>query len=254
MAHDQVRLVEDMRHLGIAAGDTLFVHSSYKSLGSVEGGAGTVIRAMADAVGPEGLLLLPAFNLIGDRDERANNWNVEETPSSVGWLTEFFRQLEDTHRSNHYSHSVCARGLGAEEISADHLSNRGMSSPWDREPWGKAYGADSPMIRAYDRGGKILMIGVDFYTSTYCHVVEVIYWNELRKQDAGAEFVWLDRTRLGAFWEAKGVLACGKIGDADCRLIGIRTYVDGLLEEVRENADAYDRVKLRTREAGHGEK
>ena len=61
MAHDQVRLVEDMRHLGIAAGDTLFVHSSYKSLGSVEGGAGTVIGAMADAVGPEGLLLLPAF-------------------------------------------------------------------------------------------------------------------------------------------------------------------------------------------------
>ena len=94
------------------------------------------------------------------------------------------------------------------------------------------------------------MIGVDYETSTYCHVVEVTYWNERLKDDSNAAFVWLDRERLGVYWEEHGYLSRGKVGDSDCRLIGIRTYVDRLLEEVRANPDAYDRVKLGTRKSG----
>ena len=54
----------DLRRLGVEAGDILFVHSSFKSLGPVEGGAESVIQALEDALGPEGLLLMPSFNLM----------------------------------------------------------------------------------------------------------------------------------------------------------------------------------------------
>ena len=49
-------LVEGFRELGVNEGDTLLVHSSYKSLGEVEGGPATVVRALEAALGAAGLL------------------------------------------------------------------------------------------------------------------------------------------------------------------------------------------------------
>ena len=109
-------LTEDFIDLGIAKGDTLFIHSSFKSLGPVEGGAGTVIAALEATVGVEGLILMPTFSLLPSREERVAAWNVGKTPSTVGWLTEFFRQMPDTYRSDHYSHAVAARGKDAKRL------------------------------------------------------------------------------------------------------------------------------------------
>lgn len=240
-------LAAGMRAIGVAPGDVLFVHASFKSLGEVDGGAQSVVAAFERVLGPAGLLLMPSFNLTGDRDARAASWEVATTPSTVGWLTEFFRKMPGTFRSNHYSHSVAARGIGAEQFVADHERDEGFASPWDREPWGRTYGSSSPMIRAYDRGGKVLMLGVDYETSTYIHVVEVAFWRERLAEDPEAPFIWLDRPRLGAVWDRQGSLTCGRIGDAECRLFGIRDYVDGLLDVVRADPDAFDRVKLGTR-------
>ena len=61
---------------------------------------------------------------------------------------------------------------------ADHLSQEGYQSPWDLHPWGKTYGTHSPMFRAYKADAKLLMIGVDYETSTYIHLVEVIHWKQ----------------------------------------------------------------------------
>ena len=246
-AHTRASLASDLGELGIRSGDLVFVHSSFKSLGNVEGGAESVVGACEDAIGEDGLLLMPSFNLVGGRDERADRWDVDTTPSSVGWLTEFFRQMAGTVRSDHYSHSTAVRGRGAESLVADHRSQRGMASPWDRLPWGRTYGEGSPMIKAYERDGKILMIGVDHTTSTYCHVVEVRFWAERKQADIDAPFIWLDRDRLGEYWDKHGEQAIGRLGDAETRVMGIRTYVDGLLEAVRCAPDRYDRVKLGTR-------
>ena len=87
------------------------------------------------------------------------------------------------------------------------------------------------------------MLGVDYFTSTYIHVVEVMYWNALLKEDPQASFLRIDRNKLGAFWEGLEKLNRSKIGDADCRCFGIRDYVDTLLEEVRRNPECYDRIK-----------
>ncbi|MYD63052.1 MAG: AAC(3) family N-acetyltransferase [Gemmatimonadetes bacterium] len=238
------QLCDNLKTLGVEIGDTLFVHSSFKSLGMVHGGAETVIAALENALGTNGLLLMPSFNLIGDREQRTGSWDLKKTESSVGWLTEYFRLMPGTHRSDHYSHSVAARGQGAKNFIADHLSGEGLASPWDRPPWGKTYGTNSPMIRAYEQNGKILMLGVDYHSSTYIHVVEVMFWNERLKEDPNAELIWLDRIRLGEVWDRSGILETGKIGDASCRLFQIRAYVDQLLDIVRNDPDSYDRVKL----------
>lgn len=78
--HTREKLIQDLTHLGIENGDTLFIHSSFKSLGPVAGGAGTVISALAAAVGTDGLILMPSFSLLPSREERIASWNIEKTP------------------------------------------------------------------------------------------------------------------------------------------------------------------------------
>jgi len=232
------KLQQDLKTLGVERRDTLFIHSSFKSLGRVEGGAGTVVGALEDAVGQEGLILMPSFNLV-EGDKRAETWNIKNTPSTVGWITEFFRRMPGTYRSDHYSHSVAARGKGAKEFVADHLSCEGYKSPWDREPWGSTYGPHSPMHKAYTADGKLLMLGVDYNSSTYIHFVEVIYWNKQLEQNPEAKYLGLNRPALGKFWDRVGNLNRVLVGDADCRLFRIRAYIDTLLREVENNLDPY---------------
>ena len=235
-SYSQKALSQDLRGLGVEAGATIFIHSSFRSLGSVIGGAGTVVGAFKDVVGPEGLILMPSFNLV---EKRAETWDVETTPSTVGWLTEFFRQMDGTFRSDHYSHSVASSGKKASDFVADHLSQEGYRSPWDLQPWGRTYGFQSPMYRAYQQDGKLLMLGVDYQSSTYIHLVEVMYWNQGLAANPDASYVALDRPSLGQFWDASGKLIRGQVGNADCRFFSIRDYVDFLLEEVKSNLFPY---------------
>ena len=119
------------------------------------------------------------------------------------------------------------------------FDRKGYSSPWDLEPWGRTFGLHSPMYRAHEAGAKVLMLGVDFFTSTYIHIVEVIYWHKLRCHDRGAAFPSLDRLALGAYWDRVGAAHRGRVGDADCRLFRAKAYVDTLLAEVERNAHLY---------------
>jgi aminoglycoside 3-N-acetyltransferase len=236
--HTQETLLRDLAALGVAAGDVLFIHSSFKSLGVVDGGAATVIAALEGAVGEDGLILMPSFNLVAS-ERRAETWDVRTTPSTVGWLTEFFRRMPGTYRSDHYSHSVAARGKNAEAFVADHLSKEGFKSPWDKEPWGATYGARSPMVRAYRADGKLLMLGVDYNSSTYMHLVEVMHSNRRRETDANARYFGIDRPQLGEHWDSLSNQRRGRVGDADGRLFGIREFVDTLLETVTENPQRF---------------
>ncbi len=237
--HACEKLIQDLTHLGIENGDTLFIHSSFKSLGPVAGGAGTVISALAAAVGRDGLILMPSFSLLPSREERIASWNIGKTRSTVGWLTEFFRQMSDTYRSNHYSHAIAARGKDAQAFVADHLRREGYDSPWDQPPWGKTYGTHSPMFRAYKANAKLLMLGVDYESSTYVHFVEVKHWNKRLAEDPEAEYIRLKRSELGAFWDEVGRLRQEPVGDATCRLFRIKDYVDTLLGEVERNPEPY---------------
>jgi len=239
--HTRQQLADDLRRLGLREGCLVFLHSSFRSLGPVEGGAGAVVGALEDAVGREGLILMPSFHLV-ERARRAETWDPETTPSTVGWLTEFFRRMPGTLRSDHYSHSVAARGKGAAEFVAGHRRREGLVSPWDLEPWGRTYGTHSPMYRAYQADGQLLMLGVGYESSTYVHVVETMVWNHRCETDLEAKYQFLDRPALGACWDRAGRLRRGPVGCADCRLFSIRDYVDTLRAEVEGNPTAHLRV------------
>jgi len=246
------KLISDLKKLGVEEGDVIFVHSSFKSIGKVDGGAQTVIEALEQSAGKNGTVLMPSFNLVQDR---IGTWNINTTPSTTGYLTEYFRTMPGTVRSDHYSHSVAARGKRAKEFVSGHRGAKGMISPWDHELFGCTFGYESPFMKLYcEAGSKILMLGVDYHSSTFCHLVEVIYWNERLLFDEKAQYVWLDRIELGKYFDSLGKPRTGFIGNAYSRLFGIRDFVDTLLEVVRKDAGHYSKMLIMMEKAiGKGE-
>lgn len=153
------KIRDELLALGVARGGVLLAHSSFKSLGNVPGGIQTLIDGLADALGPDGTLLMPGLSYMAVTRENPR-FDVRSTPSCVGAAPECFRKLEGTLRSIHPTHSVCGRGRLAEELFRDH--------PLDTTPCGP----HSPFARLRHVDGQILMLGCGLLHNTSMHAVE----------------------------------------------------------------------------------
>src|SRR6476620_10567900 len=110
-------LLADLQRIGIKKGDSLLVHSSLSKIGFVEGGPKTVIEALQEAVGEEGTLLFPAFPAKGRNKTHLEEhpfFDVRNTPSQMGSITEYFRGMKGVLRSLHPTDSIAAKGPLAE--------------------------------------------------------------------------------------------------------------------------------------------
>lgn len=159
-------LAADLARLGIAHGDTLFVHSSLKSLGYVEGGAAAVIGALQDAVGPHGTLLLPTYYLPGGTvratcDMKDYVFDPRRHGTHMGRLPEAFLASAGVRRSIHPTHSVSAWGRHAARLTEAH----------HRAP--SIFGVDSPWQRfIVCEQAKVLGLGISMGPVTFYHALE----------------------------------------------------------------------------------
>ena len=140
------QIARDTRELGICPGDTVLVHSSLKSLGKGVPPE-DVIRGLGMAVGESGTLMFPALSYSSCNREHPY-FDYHRSPSNVGAIPEYFRtEVDGVVRSMNPTHSCCALGRYAEELTKDHWQ--------DHTPCG----ANSPYRRLYELSGKILFIG-----------------------------------------------------------------------------------------------
>jgi len=164
VGHDEI--AEGLAGLGICPGDTVFIHSSLKSLGYVEGGAATVVRALQQAVGPRGTLVLPTYympggTVLGTCRMPGYVFDVRKHGSNMGRLPEAFLDSADIARSVHPTHSVSAWGHHAAYLTeAHHLAPSifGEGSPWQR------------LLNLEQ--AKILGLGISMGPVTFYHVLE----------------------------------------------------------------------------------
>lgn len=162
----RAELVAGLERLGILPGDVLFVHSSLKSLGYVEGGAATVVQVLQDAVGQAGTLLLPAYYMPGGSIRAACEqdgyvFDVRRHDTHIGHLPETFFAGTGIRRSVHPTHSVAAWGRHAAWLTeAHHLAPSifGHGSPWQR-----LLGLEQ---------AKVLGLGVSMGPITFYHLLE----------------------------------------------------------------------------------
>lgn len=144
------KLIDDLKTIGLKSGDSVLVHSSLSKIGFVDGGAKTVIEALFEVIGKDGTLLFPTFPAKGKNKthlEEQPFFDIKNTPSQMGSITEYFRKLDNVFRSFHPTDSVSACGPLAEYYTNSHF---GQLTP---------YNENSPFRKLCSKNGKILMLG-----------------------------------------------------------------------------------------------
>ena len=240
----QADLVSGLHELGLAAGDTVLVHSSMKSFGYVEGGPEAVIEALLEVLGPRGCLVMSTLT-IGVKESPVV-FDVRETPSVAGLVTEVFRKRPNAFRSHHPVSSAAAEGWGAQVLARFHTET--------------PCGLISPVGQVYLRGGWCLFMGAPWASNTMFHVAEELvmpaYLNMAEFRNArlideeGHEHtvsfkryncyqggVLRDLEDMGPRYEAAGAVRHVPIGDSDCRMIRATDVVDITVELVRDHPE-----------------
>ncbi len=209
-------LASELKKLGIEKGDTVILHSSLRSLGTMEGGADGVIDAFLNVLGKSGTLLVPVFG-------------------SLGAVTDALKKRRGAVISSCPVSAVAALGARAKELCADH---------WKAET---AHGDDTPYTRlASDEKGKICLLGVDQDRNTTLHSIEALL--ELPYlRTVSREFVTPQGKKVKAAWKffpgphrnfigldsvllEKGCMNIGRIGNAMVRVIEAHRMFHTLLE------------------------
>jgi len=179
------RITKTLRELDLSTGDLVCVHSSFSSLGYVEGGPGTLIEALEEVVGTSGTIMMPTFSMGSSMLsylESGEIFDVSKTPSKVGAVTETFRKWPGVIRSLHPTNSVAAKGPLAHELLAGHQHSA------------KPFGLETPFGRLAPFGGKILMINTHIHSFLH-HVQDLVDFPNL----------YLDGTRIARVVDDKGV-------------------------------------------------
>jgi len=251
------RIVKDLKKIGVNEGDVLFVHSSMSRISWIIGGVVTVINALMEAVGEEGTLMMSGES---SGNGEPSHWQYPAVPESwweiirretppynprttptrrIGKIPEAFRSFPGVLRSQHPQVSFQAWGKHAEYLVKSH-------------PFEKPLGEGSPLDRFYELEGRILLLGVSHDFNTSIHLAEdkakIPDFPTIEKGAAILEKgkrVWVtwtellydseDFDRIGEAYEKSNSYTLGYIGQAESRLIEVKSLVDFAIEWMKKN-------------------
>jgi aminoglycoside 3-N-acetyltransferase len=165
-------LVAGLRSLGLGCASRVVVHSSLSAFGWVEGGAATIVRALLDS---GGTVVMPAFTYqcgawSPEGDFPGNAYAPAPWPGygpvpfsldlpihpDIGIIPETFRRDFGAVRSDHPVDSFVALGPDAAAVLASQSLDESLA----------------PLAALRDRGGDVLLLGVDHTKNTAVHVAE----------------------------------------------------------------------------------
>jgi aminoglycoside 3-N-acetyltransferase len=170
------QLTASMRELGLQPGAVVMLHASVRAIGPVHGGPDEIHLAAADAVGPEGTVLMyvgcqDGFDDVGRgifspeqeadllRHQPPFDQLTARAARAFGALAEFFRSYPGTVCSGGVAARMAARGARAQWLTAD-------------QPWNYGFGRGSPLDKLCQSSGKVLLVGSDHDEVTLLHYAE----------------------------------------------------------------------------------
>ena len=155
-------LQERWHRSGVEKGDLLLVHSDIKRTLLEFRRQGhnitptDILQSFLDTLGAKGTLVLPLFNFDFPSRKR---FDIKNTPSQMGALTEAGRRHKNAVRTGHPIYSCAVIGHLSQEFK--EINNQ------------SGYGKDSPFGRIYQLNGKIASLDLeDQHSMTFYHHVE----------------------------------------------------------------------------------
>lgn len=168
------QLVQELRALGLAAGDVVMLHASVKAVGWIVGGPDVVLDAILEVLTPAGTLMMLASWLdhpydLGRWTEARRQAYLAECPpydpatsradhKEMSILAEYLRTRPGAYRSGH-PFSYAAMGAQARHLTADHPLQYGN-------------GPGSPLAKLCELQGRVLLLGRLFENVTLLHHAE----------------------------------------------------------------------------------
>ncbi len=246
------KLEQDLRELGVRRGETLLVQSSLRSVGPVDGGAETVLKALLSVLGEEGTLVvytaspensdtsrlaLALTDGLPPAELRAHRATMPpfdpartRTSPILGHFSELVRAQPGAVRSPHPQTSFTALGPQAAALMSEHELTCHL-------------GERSPVRKLYDSGARALLVGVPVWCCTPFHLAEYRqpgqadqrYGCVVTDERGLRQWVHFDAPKLAdehfvamgdALAEDIGSLLTGRLGEAECFLLPIAEGVD----------------------------
>lgn len=241
-------LAEQLAACGLAAGQTVLVHTRMSAIGWIAGGAAAVIEALLRVLGATGTLMMPTFTTDNTDPAYWGNPPVPEhwwpiirahmpafdparTPTrQMGAVAELFRTWPGVIRSAHPLFSFAAVGTNARLLTDNHHLEDDL-------------GDNSPIGRLYDLDGYILLLGVNHMNNTSLHLAEYrAQWPSKQTKREGCAMLvdgerqWVfydtldinadDFSIIGDSYEAEQNIPRGLVGRAEVRFMKQRPIVD----------------------------
>ena len=244
-------IIEDLKKAGIKLGDSVLVHSSLSKIGHLIDGPKTLVDALLHTVGPEGTILMPTSpNNVFQLNYIRNTpfFDVSNSPSKTGAITEYFRKFPGAVRSLHPTEPVSAIGRLANYYTEEHFN---QLTPYNEK---------SPFYRLSEQGGKILYIGVTLsMAGTNLHTLEdavpdfkfPVYHDEIFEIDVidknGQKHAVKTKVHnpeyskkrkcddLIPMFEAEGALVQRNIGEANALVVDAQRFLAVMIEQYEKN-------------------
>jgi len=146
-----------LESLGLDSGDVVLVHSALSGMACEPE---TLLDAFLDVLGDDGTLVVPTFTPTFRHESPDGVFDVEETPSEVGYFTELVRTHPDSTRNVYPTHSFAALGGRAEEFGRAHARN--------------TYDRNNVLGRLHEEDALIVALGLEHFgrSMTFFHYVE----------------------------------------------------------------------------------
>ena len=151
--------IKALKNIGIEQGDTLLVHSDILAFGKpnfvdINTFLSVLSDTFFDCVGPFGTVVMPTFSFSFTKGE---DYNLSETPSTVGALTNYFRTIEGVIRTIDPIHSCAIKGPYSSMLSK--IGN-------------DTFGNNSIYAHLHKINAKIATFGTKFADNCFFHYIE----------------------------------------------------------------------------------
>ena len=169
-SYTSVHLENQLKIMGITAGDTVLMHSAFRVLNGFEGTPDQVIACVLNVIGESGNLVMVSMPYTGSTAaylQAGIPFDVQQTMSAMGVITEIFRQTPGVVRSVNPAHPILAWGPAAPWLIADHEHTR------------YSCGKGSPFEKLVHVQAKALFFDVSLRRMTFFHYLEDLFQDTL---------------------------------------------------------------------------
>ena len=230
----KIDLINELYKIGLEKNMKILLHVSLSKIGYLNNGPKDLIDAIEDIITTDGILVMPAYNSYG---------NYKPTLSIVN---EYFRNQEDVTCTNQIIASFAVWGNQKGKIAANiEYTEEGLSFE---------AGEQSTLARLYENDGWSLFLGTDYSTCTILHLAEnranwpskIIFTEEFTTSEGNkipfqdVAYQDEDFNEIGLEFEKEfqnnpTVFRQGKLGNAVCKLINQKSFVDFAVSWMNKN-------------------